>query len=228
MPTTIQTPTANISKSIDFYKRLNFKDLSTDNQNLVTDGQVHIEINENKFARAGIKLYKENWKEEIESLKKITTIHSIENGHLLADPSNCWIYLIDSGPDFSIDKEPCFSTLGNFAGISLETTDLPRSLDLYKILGFEKSMGSAEQGWIALKNQDDFSVSLMKPNSCPHLFFNPSLTYFNGGKNLPVIKKIREAGIEITEEITHFNDQGIVDNVIIRDPGGYGFFIFND
>ena len=58
--------------------------------------------------------------------------------------------------------------------------------------------------------------------------YNPSLTYFNGGKNLPVIAAIREAGIPITEEITHFNEDGIVDNVILRDPGGYGFYIFND
>ena len=29
-------------------------------------------------------------------------------------------------------------------------------------------------------------------------------------------------------KITQFNKEGIVDNVIIRDPGGYGFFIFND
>jgi len=72
------------------------------------------------------------------------------------------------------------------------------------------------------------AVSFMQPNSCPHLFFNPSMTYFNGKNNLPIIAKIREAGIPITEEITHFNQEGIVDNIIIRDPGGYGFFIFSD
>jgi len=72
------------------------------------------------------------------------------------------------------------------------------------------------------------AVSFMQPNSCPHLFFNPSMTYFNGKNNLPIIAKIREAGILITEEITHFNQEGIVDNIIIRDPGGYGFFIFSD
>ena len=69
----------------------------------------------------------------------------------------------------------------------------------------------------------------MNPLMCPHLFFNPSLTYFNGKENNPkVIKRLRELKITITEEITHFNDKGIADNVIICDPGGYGFFIFND
>lgn len=46
--------------------------------------------------------------------------------------------------------------------------------------------------------------------------------------NLAIIQKIRDLQIPITEEITHFNKEGIVDNIIIRDPGGLGFFIFND
>lgn len=71
-------------------------------------------------------------------------------------------------------------------------------------------------------------VSLMRPLNCPHLFFNPSLTYFNGGRNPEVIAAIRKAGVPISEEITHFNSRGEVDNVILRDPGGYGFFVFND
>ena len=74
----------------------------------------------------------------------------------------------------------------------------------------------------------DFTITLMKPMTCPHLFFNPSMTYFNGKKNLSIIEKIRQLNIPIAEEITHFNNEGIADNMIIRDPGGYGFFIFND
>lgn len=228
MPTIIQTPTPHLSKSFDFYKSLNFKIISSEKQNLVTDGKAIIEINENKFARAGIKIYKDDWKNELEAIEKITNVHKIENGYVFSDPSNSWIHLMEINPEIQADKEKCFSTLGNFAGLSLETTDMQKSLVLYELLGYEHSIGSVNQGWITLKNQDDFSVSLMKINSCPHLFFNPSLSYFNGGKNLPVIEKIKEAGIEITEEISHFNEAGIVDNVIIRDPGGFGFFVFND
>jgi hypothetical protein len=43
-----------------------------------------------------------------------------------------------------------------------------------------------------------------------------------------VIQKIRDLNIPITEEITAFNTECIVDNVIIRDPEGFGFFVFND
>lgn len=228
MPTLIQSPSANLNKSLEFYKKLNFKDLSTDTHKIVSDGKSLIHINPSKFARAGILFYANNWATEIQELSKQNKIHKIENGHLLACPSNCWLYLLEGPAPISYRPEECYSTLGNFAGVSLETADMERSFEIYSILGFEKTMGDLDQGWVAFKNKDEFGISLMKPNSCPHLFFNPSLTYFNGGKNLPIIEKIKEAGIPLTEEITHFNKEGIVDNVIIRDPGGYGFFIFND
>ena len=58
------------------------------------------------------------------------------------------------------------------------------------------------------------------------MVFNHPHTCLDDIKQL--IQKIRDLKIPITEEITVFNDQGVVDNIIIRDPGGLGFFIFND
>ena len=89
-------------------------------------------------------------------------------------------------------------------------------------------MGNIEQGWVVFQNEEKATVSFMMPNSCPHLFFNPSLNYFNGKNNLAVIEKIKKAEISFTEEITHFNSNGMVDNVIVRDEGGLGFFVFSD
>ena len=156
-------------------------------------------------------------------------MHEIEGGYLLSDSSGSRVYLMEGESGLSFQAaESSDAVLGNFAGMSLETTDIHRSVGLWEALGFEKGMGSVEQGWVTYTNADQFTVSFMKPNSCPHLFFNPSLTYFNSGKNPEVIEKIRALGIPITEEITAFNKEGIVDNIIIRDPGGYGFFIFND
>jgi len=225
----IQTPTPNLESSLDFYTQLGFDVLSKENPCLVSDGKAFIEINPNRHARAGLKLYRESWGSTVVQLMKICSVIEQEGGYLLADRSGVWIYLIEGSPEISVKTaEQSHATLGNFAGISLEAIDLAAAAEIYEILGFSKTMGSPEQGWVAYQNSDGLGISLMKPNSCPHMFFNPSMTYFNGGKNLPVIEKIKEAGIPITEEITVFNKEGIVDNVIIRDPGGYGFFIFND
>ncbi len=229
MNTFLQTPTNDLRQSLDFYKKLNFKILSAENPTLVSDGNAIIEINPDRFARAGVKFYKSNWATIVEQLQKLTKVLPIENGYLLSDKSGVWIYLMESNSTINFNlNEVENSTLGNFAGLSLETTDIQGSIEIWEILGFSKTMGSVEQGWVAYENQDKMTVSFMQPNSCPHLFFNPSMTYFNGKDNLSIIAKIREARIPITEEITHFNKEKIVDNIIIRDPGGYGFFIFSD
>lgn len=229
MNTIIQTPTSNLQRSLDFYKKLNFTSISSEQEQLLTDGSVVVEINAERIARAGIKLYSTTWEDTISLLKDTHTITDITDGYLLSSPSGVWVYLLERAESENIDLSGFKkSVLGNFAGVSLETTAIKDSIQFWNILGFEQTMGSIEAGWICLANKDGMSISLMVPLMCPHLFFNPSLTYFNGKDNLNIIQEIRNRSIPITEEITHFNKEGVVDNIIIRDPGGLGFFIFSD
>lgn len=230
MQITIHTPTSKLEDSNSFYKRLNYKQLSDSNPCLWTDGKSLIEINPDRFARPGIKIYgKKSWEGVLESLKKMTPVHEVGGGYLLNDSNGCWIYLVEETlnvPEGSSDDIAVLT--GNFAGLSLETSDMHRSLEFWKLFGLKVTMGGPDKGFVVLMNDEGFGVSLMNPMACPHLFFNPSMTFFNGKDNLKLIEQIREANIPIAEEITHFNKEGIVDNIIIRDPGGYGFFIFSD
>lgn len=229
MNSIIHTPTNNLAESLEFYTKLGFIKLPATDLELVSDGKAVIEINPDRFARAGVKLFSESWEGIVEDLEDLVDVLRIENGYLISEPSGAWIYLIETQEELSLDLSSISSSvLGNYAGISLETTSINNSFHLWKLLGFNQQEGNIDQGWITLRNTDDLIISLMKPFTCPHLFFNPSLTYFNGAKNLEIIEKIRSLEIPITEEITHFNKEGIVDNIIIRDPGGYGFFLFND
>jgi predicted enzyme related to lactoylglutathione lyase len=225
----LTTPTNKLENSIEFYEKLGFKKVDAGGQHLYTDGKAIVEINPERHARAGIKLYKSSWASEVDAVSGLAVANKINNGYLLSDASGVWIYLVESEPTFKAETaEASFSGLGNFAGLSLETTDMKRSADIYKALGFTVVFGDDSQPYMSVA-LDEFTVTLMKPNICPHLFFNPSMTYFNGKEGNPkVIAKVRELGIPIAEEITHFNKEGIVDNIIIRDPGGYGFFLFND
>lgn len=225
----IQTPTSDLSKSQDFYKKLGFTFLSDSDPCIVSDGSVIIEINPERYARAALILKDTSWQDVAEQLEKITDLVETNDGYLINDPSGGLIYLVET-EDFeefeSVEKSS--SLLGTFAGISFETIAIKRSIEIWKVLGFTKEQGDVSQGWVSLSNEDGFGVSFMIPNMCPHLFFNPSLTYFNGKDNIEIISKIRKLEIPITEEITVFNTENIVDNIIIRDPGGYGFFIFSD
>jgi catechol 2,3-dioxygenase-like lactoylglutathione lyase family enzyme len=224
----LQTPTPNLEASLDFYRRLNFQEV--DGQpNVFTDGKVYIEVNPDRYARSGIKIFREDWSQVVNALSSLTNVMKINEGYLLSDPSGVWIYLLEKPAPFElIVKETSESVLGNYAGICLELIDIAKAALIYEAIGFKLTAGSAESGF-ASYSLDDFVVTLMKPLMCPHLFFNPSMTYFNGKINNPIIiAKIRELKIPITEEISHFNKEGIVDNIIIRDPGGFGFFIYND
>lgn len=233
MTTIIQTPTPDLASSLSFYKKLKFEVLSEADPVVVTDGKAIVEINPDRYARAGVKCFKESWAKEVAELEKLTKVTSIDGGYILSDPSGMWIYLMEQeweiAPVSIAMEDPCFGVPGNFAGLSLESTDMAASVAIWETLRFEKGMGSVDQGWVTYTDAAGFGISLMKPLACPHLFFNPSLTYFNGKENNPIIiEKIRALDIPITEEITQFNKEGKVDNIIIRDPGGYGFFIFND
>lgn len=230
MKSIIQTPTRNLQESLEFYEKLNFKVISKSNPTVVTDGKAILEINPDRHARAGLKLYKEDWSSFVDTLPNTTNIVSIEDGYLIADNSGMWIYLIngDLMPKSTFEQDISASTLGNYAGLCIESVGFKRSIELLTSLGFNTSGGTIEQGWISLKNRDGIVISIMRPMMCPHLFFNPSLTYFNGENNLGIIETVRQLNIPFVEEITYFNEEGNVDNVIIKDPGGMGIFLFND
>ena len=229
MTAVIQTCTGDLTASKNFYQKLDFELLSAGTPTLFTDGKMLLEINPDNFARTGLKLYQTDWVQTIAALKEMTAVVAFDGGHLVSDPNGIKVYLMDGEMEqnFTLAGESK-AIPGNFAGLSIEAVDIAKTVQFWEILGYKKTMGSIEQGWIAFENGTTVGISVMKPMVCPHLFFNPGLTFFNGGKNLPIIDKIRKAEIPISEEITVFNKDGIVDNVIICDPGGLGFFIFND
>ena len=226
MKAIIQTPTPEIEKSKEFYKGLAFKPVSEDPA-IFADGKVFVAINDKPGARVAVKFFVDEPDELSKELEKIGALVVADDGIHTADPNGVRVIL--TGSDFPYDSEgESFGETGNFAGISIEAVDFDATIEFWKSLGYEKTMGDEEQGWVAFANDTDIGISIMKSGMCPHLFFNPGLTYFNSGKNEENIARLRDAGIPITEEITLFNDEGKVDNVIINDPGGLGFFVFND
>ena len=227
---TAVSPTPSLAKSIDFYTRLGFKNISAlADKPVFTDGSAIIEIDANRHARAGVRLYSNDFSTQVKELEKLTTITEQDGAYIFQEPAGSWVYLQPGVPHFSKgDAEIPKSLAGNFMGVGFEVFNITIAIKIWEVLGFKITMGSAEQGWISLGDNHENSLSLMLPYKCPHLFFNPSFTYFNGKENEAAIRSIMEAGIELTEEITYFNKEGLVDNIIIRDPGGFGFFIFSD
>ncbi|MFN2260579.1 MAG: hypothetical protein ABR595_00745 [Psychroflexus sp.] len=223
----IQTPTANLQKSIDFFTKLGFSKCESSIQNLFTDGRFYLQINPDKFARVGLKIFVDDLENVSKKLQKHTKLLDFENTKVFRS-HNTTIKLSDEKIELPELKNTNTSLLGNFAGLSLETLDMSSAFRLWNSLGFGLKMGDYDKAWMTLENNHGFCVSFMKLNTCPHLFINPSLTFFNGKNNFDLIQKIREKNISFAEEITHFNENNIVDNIILKDPGGLGIFMFND
>lgn len=222
----IQSPTPNLKQSKEFYSKLGFAILDTQLGFLAAAKNLEIEITTTPSARVGLKMFRDDWSEFVNknnSLKYSKT----EDGYLLTSPAGCCVYLVN-GTDLTLNKLENDAILGNFAGLSIETNSMHDSLLFWERFGFKQNSGNIEHGWATLKNEEGFKISLMKYGICPHLFFNPSLNFFNGSANLSIIAKLRELEIPFAQEITSFNEKGIVDNIIIRDSGGLGAFIFSD
>ena len=225
---TICTPANDLDTSKEFYKKLNFEIISEAKPTLLADTNFIIEIVDDTYARPGLKLYKVDWTEELSKLREMTEVIEYDDGFLASDPNGVKAYLSTENFEEYAKPKDLIGMTGNFAGISLEAVDVKGTCDFWACLGYEKNYGEFEQGWVTYTNGSDVVISIMKMQTCPHMFFNPGMTFFNSGDNPRIIQEIRDAGIPITEEITAFNPEGNVDNIIIKDPGGYGFFIFND
>lgn len=226
----IQVPTPHLKTSQAFYEKLGFKQKDCPEGTLLTGGeQLQILINSERTSRVGLRFYNKDWKSLTARSNWSYPTSSTKEGYLVTSPGGCPVYLInDREPIGSDNTIPKRIALGNFNGLSIETNAIEESILFWNQFGFKQTAGNLEQGWVSLEDESGFAIGLMKYNCCPHLFLNPSLNFFNGKNNPEIIQNIRQLGISITEEITVFNENGEVDNIIVQDPGGLGFFIFND
>ena len=147
----IQTATSDLAKSQSFYTKLGFTLLSEKNPCLFTDGSVVIEINPERYARPALILKDTSWQDIAEKLEKITDVVETNEGFLINEPSGALIHLVetDEFEEFELPKKNS-SLLGTFAGISLETIAIKRSIEIWKTLAFTDEKGAIDQGWMSL------------------------------------------------------------------------------
>lgn len=229
MRTIIQAAAPTQEKSQSFYENASFKIEHSGENTYAYCNQLLLLFNDDPLARSGLRFYSDNWERILIDNHIESQMTKTDDGYIIKSPEGCTLYL-DLTEAYFIDPPAKTenSLFGSYAGFSLESTNLTHSIAFWKIFDFTVTSGNPAHGYIGLTNPGGFAISIMTYQVCPHLFIIPSLSFFNSGKNLPVIEKIRENGIHILEEITRFNKEGVVDNIIIQDPGGLGFFIFND
>ena len=222
MKAIVNSPAQNLEASLAFYRKLEYRTKTIDDVIYAIDGELIIRLDTRQNARAGIILYTDLNNFSFDHFEKI---HGIWTG---VDPNGIYVFVKDFSEYIQIKDEKSKALTGNFAGISIETLKFEGTIRYWEQFGYRVIMGSQAQGWIQMSSENNIDIGIMKYGSCPHSFRIPSLTFFNGPNNVAIIEKIKNSGIEIAENITHFNKEGIVDNIILADPGGYGMFVFSD
>ncbi|MBX2814612.1 MAG: DUF677 domain-containing protein [Saprospiraceae bacterium] len=162
----------------------------------------------------------------IEAKKRTGFVYALMDGQSgpFQDPDGVKFFPVDHFPEEGTQVSIC----GNFAGLSLEVMDLKESLRFYEALGFLPDSGGVEKGWISMKTDSGPDLALMSAGACPHIFHNPSVSYFKGKENMKIIERLRKTGVKLDEELTIFSPDHIVDNVVLVAPGPMCFFIFSD
>lgn len=138
---------------------------------IVSDGKAIIQINPDRYARAGIKLFSTDRKQLADELRKLTTVIKKEGGYLLTESAGIWISLVESDEPLDIQmSETCYSALGNYAGIRLETPCVELSEKILGLLGFMKD----DYGWLSFENADNEgdNVIIRAPDGLGFFIFN--------------------------------------------------------
>ncbi len=217
--------------SHDFYKKMGFVNrFSNESITVFSDSQMDIIIRHHASARHGFTVYADDLDPLLASIPFAK--FELDGGVLIADPNGvkCWLYNANDHPELLADKPENKNRMGTCYGAGIESVHFDASIAFYAYLGYKPTSVVTDQSqYITLSREDGIDITLYKPGICPHAFYNPSLTYFNGKEgNKRVIEDLRKSGITFREEITLFNEEGLVDNIIVSDPAAFHSFIFND
>lgn len=217
----VRSSAQSFERCLKFYTSLKFKiDHRGDKMAVAYDGKFGIELDGKNNARTAIVLYSDD------------AALSSDSESLSLSPNGVRSILkkgIDES-NIEISDANAKTDLGNFSGIGIEAVLFLEEIAYWQNIGLTIAHGEPEKmSYVILMDSFDVSLAIFNLGMCPHSFYNPSLSYFNGKEGNPkVIDRIRKLGIVPTEEITTFNEKGDVDNIIIGDPGGIHFFLFND
>lgn len=223
MTTTLVTATPDPETSREFYLDTGFTPLGP--HTFGATG-LTIRIDPTRTARAAVVLHGDPG-ERRAALEAVGRVVERKDRSLITSDPNGVLLVLDPTGAPSVQEVPP-SLLGGFAGLSIEAVDPERTTHFWEAAGWKREKGDPGQGWVSLGREEGFGLSIMGMEMCPHLFPNPGITFFNSGRNPAIIAALRDRGVPFAEEVTVFNDQGEVDNVVLRDPGGLGFFVFND
>ncbi len=215
--------TSSPEKTGAFCRTLGFTAVSQDNTTaLMTDGNYFFDIRRADKPASTLSYCVSDISNAIHMAEnlEITIVEKSQHHAILQEPNGLLILLISSEA-FALSEFPKkpSSLCGTFYEISLETTDMERSISWWQNVGFKVT--TRQNTWCTL-DDGKMKIGLYEKGSCPHAFRNPSLTYFESDM-AERIGKLKERGMTFAQEEDEIGMKG---HAIAESPDGQYFFLF--
>ncbi|MBI3579604.1 MAG: VOC family protein [Ignavibacteriales bacterium] len=224
----------NLKETLPFYLTLGFQIVGQDVVPYpwaqLTDGFILITLGQDTGEASGLAFFASDMEQRAERLKKDDikvekTKMKIGDWYqtVVYDPDNFPIHLIgyDAAKLPKLPGKP-ISKCGQFAEISIEVSDLQKSLAFWNQLGFSPEAGGTSK-WCSTNN-GVFQLGLYEKGSAPHGFHNPCITYFEPDMAQRLAGLSKE-GIKYIFEFPP-NKEGLLESAIAEAPDGQYFFLF--
>lgn len=206
-----------------FYDTLGFSTLSTEEGSVrMTDGNLLFDLRSAHTDATLLSYCTNDIPNAVEMAANLEIPVREQSAHhaILEEPNGLFILL--AGPDMisptAMEKKPS-SLCGTFYEISLETSDMERSIVWWQNVGFKAT--TRKETWCTL-DDGKIMIGLYQKGSCPHRFKNPSLTYFETDM-AERIQMLKSRGIKFIQEEREIGMEG---HAIAESPDGQFFFLF--
>lgn len=210
-------------KTKAFCRTLGFTAVSVDDTAaLMTDGNYFFDIRHAEKPATTLSYCVSDISDAIHMAEnlEIAIIEKSKHHAILKEPNGLLILLIS--PEIlslsEFPKNPS-SLCGTLYEISLETADTERSISWWQNVGFK--VLTRQKTWCTL-DDGKIKIGLYEKGSCPHVFRNPSLAYFESDM-AERIARLKEKGMTFAQEE---EEVGMKGHAVAESPDGQYFFLF--
>jgi len=221
----INIPVKESVENIRLFNLLGFE-LVNKEYNVFSNGDTLLRFSDTATFEKGFFVYNDDIDatvSDMESKKVIFNCKSYDGDQLLEadlfDPNKVFVGYKNTN-NLAIDKIEQNSDMGSFAGLGIETTDIAKTMDFWKKIGFNHIPENDRRDIYSEMVLDNNKLLIYKKGVVKHLFHSPALVFKSSNLD-SIVENLKSKGIVFRYESEY--DMTIQDAVIELDTG---FHIF--
>lgn len=226
----------DLERSQQFYKKLGYRPLNDPSlpasDALLTDGMIRLRLRPGSAWKVKLVYFADDVREKAEALERlgVRIDRELDNGGQISkvsftDPNGLEVSLLQrQRSSLVLPSNMPISKAGRFGELSIETEDIPGTLDFWTKLGFEPTryMPVPPDTWASI-SEGPLMLGIYKKGHLPHVIKTPTITYFE--EDMPErIRELKQEGMEFIQELP--GPDGQTGHAVARAPEGQLIFLF--